>query len=293
MLLRSTKFLSLILTACCGAWVWHSPGYDSWTAAITALIAEITLHQKDRQAKERQMEVTRNPADTAVPAEVAKNDCYASIIGSRMKDIRERYLQLTARRMSEFLNLNSVTELERYEAGVDEYPLPMLRKIEEFFFLSRDYLETGKYGAFKAFSLTAENVERFMRDGFTPYIACSPERANLFAYIAFSKKVDGYTRLAISNICGSFVSNGGGKTNIQYLIWALLEEGRSPYDVRIVTLSNDEWAAVASNSYYHESPFLRAGNADYDCIDVFDEWFKDAAHSRARWNRLDTDSAIH
>jgi transcriptional regulator with XRE-family HTH domain len=293
MTVRLVKTLSLVAIPISGMWLFSSPAYDSGLALISALIAALGSHHFDARKSKQETpdsEARLRKQDEASTSNASADgeESYSRVMGRRMKHIREKALSMTLREMAEFLKLDSISDLERFENGSAEYPLPLIKKLEDFFRLSRAYLDSGKWGIFKGFHLNQGNVTNFIKEGYTPILACCPDRrGDLLCYPAFSKEVDGHQRLAIADLYGSFMSSGGGRINIQYLITALLDAGKTPKDVRIVTVSREDWAAATSGNYYSRHPFFGAGSADYQCMDIFDQWFKESAASRARWKALE------
>lgn len=215
---------------------------------------------------------------------LARLTCYAETVGRRMKWLREDVLNLSLREMAEFLGMEVISQLERYEDGADEYPLSLIKSAETFFRINRRFVESGVGPVFCHFHLSQESVNDFLAQGYRPIFACCPrERGDLLCYLVFEERKQGLTRIAMADRYGSFASNGGGQINIGYLINALLDVGGTPGSVRIVTVTEAEWAAIGDGSYYSREPFRRFGGADRDCIDIFKRWFDEYAESRERW----------
>jgi hypothetical protein len=281
---HAVKTLSLIMLPIAGGWFISAPGYEPAIAFLTALASAIAAkhvgkHPVSEAADQPAIEVEVPQTAPPHPA-----DNYSKSVGFRLKSLREQVLQLSLREMAEFLNIQVVSTLERYEAGEEEYPLSLIKKIEEFFRINPRYVESGEGAIFLHFVLSQDSVSAFIRAGYTPILACCPsERGDLFCYQAFEKKTNGLTQLAYADRWGSFSSSGGGKSNIGYLINALLDENKSPSSVRIVQVTQEEWQATSNGAYYSKNPYFRAGSADWECMDIFDSWFDEYSKRRAKW----------
>lgn len=283
--LRVIALISFLLAA---AWCWQSPSFERAMAALGALTAAVTPWRTERRSdpatSNRSSEnVSMNAEQTAAPA--TQKSSYSVEIGGRLKALRADLLRMTLREMAEFLNLRSVSQLERYEAGAEEYPLKHLAAIEAYFQVSRTFLESGEGSVFKSFSLDRPTIAKYLRDEFRPTLLCAPQdRRDLFCYLAFHKTDGRFTQIAVANRIGSFSSNGGGRLNIGELIDAMLDREMTPSDVSIVKATSDEWAEVEDGRFYRRHPFNRFGSADWECMAIFDLWFKEHANSRRRWN---------
>lgn len=68
---------------------------------------------------------------------------YRILLGRRHRELRERVLKLNRRRMADFYGYEKVAQLEMYEQGEEEFPAESIRRLIDFFFIRRDYLEEG------------------------------------------------------------------------------------------------------------------------------------------------------
>lgn len=180
-----------------------SPGYEPAITFLTVLASAIAAkHFGEYNASEAADQPSiegQTPQTTSPPS--AGN--YSKSVGSRLKSIREHVLQLSLREMAEFLNIQVISTLERYEAGEEEYPLVFINKVEEFFRINPRYVESGEGAIFLRFPLSQESVSTFVRAGYTPILACCPsEQGDLFCYQAFEIKTNGLTQLAYANLWG-------------------------------------------------------------------------------------------
>lgn len=201
---------------------------------------------------------------------------YSQMIGYNHKILREEIFKFTKREMSEFYNLQSVRELEEYENGIVELPFSLIKKLEEFFNINSEYLELSKKPIFNTFYLSSENILKLLDDGFSPIIACSPiNRRDLFAYIVMYKKENNFTRIIISDTEGSFMSNGGGRMNIESLIHAMIKRNIDKYSVRIITIKENELKLINNGIFYQKDLFRCFGCADHTCQDIFNQWYSE------------------
>ena len=202
---------------------------------------------------------------------------YAEIIGNRHKQLRENILELSKRDMVEFYKLDSVTTLEKYESGEIELPLNKIEKLEKFFFIKKNFLETGNYPIFDSFYLNKKKIIDLLDEGFSPIIVCSPKNRDnfLYAYIVMFKNDNGFTRMIISNIGtpGSFRSNGGGRMNIEYLIYAMKEYKIDKYDISILKIDEQDFINIEKGEGYKKELYHGFGRFDTECADIFYKWY--------------------
>jgi len=214
--------------------------------------------------------------DSAREAPFSKKEDYKTTLGKRHKFLRENILKLSLREMTEFYGFNSVSELEKYECGEQELPLEHLRKVERFFFLNPKFLELGEKPIFEMFSLFDNSLEILWNDGFLPMIACCQGfRDNLFAYVVLSKEENGFMRIVVSDVYGAFMSTGGGKLNLEKVIYEQVKRKISLDEISILRASESEWKALEAKSYYDKRLFHGFGAADWDCMDIYAQWYKD------------------
>ncbi|AZF13017.1 hypothetical protein C4J93_4867 [Pseudomonas sp. R2-37-08W] len=216
---------------------------------------------------------------------VLTDSSYALSLGARVRFIRTEILNLSLRQLSEILEIEKVSSLERFELGVEEFPLQVLKKFEAYFSIRPEYLDGISKGIFLNFHLCSSEVERYLSQGYTPLILCCPsERSELFCRVVFKKHDGAFLKVVVGNLLCSFASSGGGQLNIQILIQALLQRNASYTDVRVLKVTNRAWELMRQGSYYNQDEFHRS--ADWDCQDVFVKWFKDCEESNKRWNRV-------
>ncbi len=281
---HTIRNLSLATLPLSALWFLSNHDYEPAIAFVSALGTALAANRVSESQAHKEVPLTATEIVSSIsPSQLP--DRYSTTVGTRLKFLREDVLNLSLREMAEFLGIDVISQLERYESGEDEYPLHFIKKIEEFFRISQRYVETGEGAIFSYFILSQESVSSFVTAGYTPILACCPSQRNdLFCYQVFEKVTDGYTQIAFADRYGSFASSGGGKMNIGYLITALLHAGKTPTAVRILKATEGEWDAISNCSYYSKDPFHRFGCADAECMDIFDSWFEEYKKSRERWN---------
>ncbi len=219
------------------------------------------------------------------PCAIENANSYRYTLGKRHQRLRENVLKFSLRDMAEFYKLNKVTSLEEFENGKKELPLRYLEKIEKYFFIERGYLETGQNRIFRSFYLSQDSISKLMDDGLFPIIACCPfDRKDLFCYILLHSAETKFTRIIRSDRRGSFASSGGGRLNIQDLIYELLDREIPTYKVRVLETSRQEWEQLSNGTYYEKDIFC-FGYADTQCNDIFNSWYEELMESRKRWQK--------
>lgn len=220
---------------------------------------------------------------------------YALEVGGRIRYIRESLLGFSKRQMCEKLNIESVSQLEKYESGVEETPIHITRYIEQEFGVNPDYLDGGTQEVFVRFPINKSTMIDYLKLGFTPAIITVPRsieaQGNLYCYITFEKYEAGLVKHVAGNLLCSFSSSGGGRLNIQTLIDAMLDLKLTPYGAKIMMATPFSWAAI-ENGIYSSKTSDRIGRfTDYDCLDIWVEWFEQTKVSRDKWDRVDQDTS--
>ncbi|MFB2643642.1 hypothetical protein ACE02D_15230 [Shewanella bicestrii] len=214
-----------------------------------------------------------------------QEDNYRTSIGKQHQWLRADVLGIKLRDMALFYSLETVSELEAYERGERELPLDLITKLESFFFIRKDVLDGDSRFIFRNFHLCYESLEQLLSEGFSPTIACCPtERHDLYCFIVMHKEENGFMRIVVSDLVGSFASNGGGRMNIEYLISVMINRNISCYDIPILTTTKEDWEKLQSDTYYDPKLFHRLGAADRDCMDVFYSWYDTMVEVRSRRN---------
>lgn len=262
-------------------WVFSGVGT---TALFTYILVKKSNSRDDDTHNDPDPSTKLTIEEGGVSTDVHNKD-YKTILGERHKWIREDVLKFSLREMTEFYCFDTVSELEAYEKGTNELPLEKLSKLESFFFIRPKYIENGELPIFSTYYLSRENVSKYLDDDFTPVIACCPlERDNLFCNIVFYKVENCFYRIVTADRDGSFVSSGGGKSNILHLIYEMLDRNISLHDVCILKAKEDDWKKLMNGSYYDTNVFSRMSSADTECMDIFDEWYDEAKKYHEKFN---------
>lgn len=250
--------------------------------------------------------VVGNLVDRALPAREEQHQIlptpgvgsageYALDVGGRVQFIRESLLGFSKRQMCEKLNIESVTQLERYESGVDEMPIRITRYIEQEYGVDPDYLDGRASAVFARFAIDKGTMIDFLKLGFTPAIITIPRsieaRGDLYCYITFEKYEADFVRHAVGSLLCSFSSSGGGRLNLQTLIDAMLDLKMTPYGAKVLMATPFSWAAIENGTYSSETSARIGRFTDYDCLDIWVEWFEQTKVSREKWDRVDQDTS--
>lgn len=207
---------------------------------------------------------------------------YAQGIGEKIRYIRAELLNLSLRQLSEFLEIEKVSQLERYELGLEEFPLPLLKKMEKYFSISAEFFDGVGTCVFTGFELCNQEVERYLSEGYKPFIYCSPhERGELFCRIVFEKQDGQFKKIVVAGLLCSFASKGGGRLNIQILINVIIARAGSYKDVRVLKVSSYAWECIRQGVFYNQDSLHRS--ADWEAQEVFVEWFNESEKANARW----------
>ncbi|WP_086930652.1 hypothetical protein [Agarilytica rhodophyticola] len=211
----------------------------------------------------------------------ALSGSYRTAVGQKHRWLREEILDIKLRDMAIFYGLDEVTQLESYELGNIELPMSLIEKVEDFFFLKPDFIDSDISSIFRSFHLCERELAKLFDKGFSATIACCPyNRDDLLCYIVMHKVENKFTRIISSDLIGSFMSSGGGRMNIQYLINEILDRGISNYHVPILTATEDDWEKLEQKCYYDVNLCHRVGAADRACMDIFSLWYEETVKSR-------------
>jgi hypothetical protein len=211
-------------------------------------------------------------------------------LGKRHRYLRESILGINPRRMADFYGFEKVAQLEACERGDDEFPTAAIKKLCEFFFVSREYLEGEWSQVFDSFDVTcsAEDCNKYLTEGFHPLLLClNEDRDKLWCWPVFHKEQDGFDRIITANSHGYFASTGGGKSNIMHLIEAAHHHGLRPYEISIQRVDRKIWDKLESWTFYQKGLASGAGRGpDDEAQDCFLEWFDEYLAQQAEVKRL-------
>lgn len=218
---------------------------------------------------------------------------YAQEVGGRVRFIRESLLGFSMRQMCEKLGIESVTQLEKYEAGTEEIPIHITRQIEQEYDVDPAYLDGKTSAVFRRFATNKDTMIEYLRRGFTPVITTIPRplgvTEKLYSYITFEKPEIDFTRHAVGMLLCSFSSQGGGRGNLHELIYAMLDLDMNPFSVWVVEATWYSWEAIENGTYSSETSARIGRKADLDCQDIWAEWCERVIASRDKWRRMNQD----
>jgi hypothetical protein len=131
---------------------------------------------------------------------------------------------------------------------------------------------------------TKEDCHRFLKEGFTPYFLCCPDfHKDGLAYLVFTKLDEGYWRMIRSSNYGGFYSTGGGKADIHNLIYSMLDLDIPYSEIHAVTVKQKEWENLLHGCWYNKEMIGYSGAANFDAIEIFISWYKEAYKLKSRW----------
>jgi hypothetical protein len=212
---------------------------------------------------------------------------YQAALGKRHKHLRENFLKLNLREMSDFYGFIKVSDLEDYEAGLDEFPYESLKKLEDFFFVRPEYLQEGGDSIFRKFKIISdtEDCRYFLEQDFHPCFLCDPDFSKTgSAYLVFCKKEGKFWRKISSEAKGGFFSSGGGRSNIYNFIVPFLDKFIDKrmiqylnvssmiyrLDVSFLNIQEEEWKSLNWGYWYLQGSY--AGAANHEAEDIFKVW---------------------
>jgi CheY-like chemotaxis protein len=208
---------------------------------------------------------------------ITKEVLYGVFLGERLRTLREDYLKISGREMAGFLDLETVSELDKFETGKEELPRKCIKEIEEFFFVDRNFLETGKKPVFRSFYVFNKQIlNTLFKDGFKPIFLSKPRpRDGLYAFPVLWKKERGFLRIIATNL-SSFHDYGGGKFNILQIINLMLEYKIGEQEVLCVEITSDQWFKLEDGSFFCPN-IHELGHIDYECQEILHLWYRQEA----------------
>lgn len=227
-------------------------------------------------------------------SDVSDTNEYAQEIGRKVRYIREDLLGFSKRQMCEKLNIENVTQLEKYESGAEEIPIHVTRLIEKEYGVDPKYLDGRTSAVFTTFPIDKDVMINYLKDGFSPVIVTAPRsidnNKDLFCYITFERYETDFVRISVGRLLCSFASSGGGRLNLQTLIDAMLDLN-IPFNKAQVLMANCfSWEAIQNGIYASETSRRGGRFADFDCGDIWEEWYKQTIVSRQRWEKVTQNS---
>jgi hypothetical protein len=179
--------------------------------------------------------------------------------------------------MADFYGFEKVAQLEACERGEDEIPTAAIKKLRDFFFINRGYLEDGAPEVFDTFEITcsSEDCANILSQGFEPFLLCLNElRDQMMCYPVLHKEEDGLDRVIAANSGGYFASGGGGKSNIMHFIEAIHGQGIVAHRVPVQKIDRKTWDALEARTFYFTGigRFLGPDGEGQDC---FIQWFEE------------------
>lgn len=219
---------------------------------------------------------------------------YAQEVGGKIHYIRESLLGFSKRQMCEKLNIENVTQLERYESGFEEIPIHITRLIEKEYGVDPNYLDGKTSVVFTRFPIDKDVMINYLKEGFSPVIVTIPrsidDNKDLYCYITFERYESDFVRISVGSLLCSFASSGGGRLNLQTLIDAMLDLNIPFNKAQVLMVNCFSWAAIQSGTYASETSRRGSRFADFDCSDIWEEWYKQTSVSRQRWEKMTKDS---
>lgn len=186
---------------------------------------------------------------------IYNTDSYKNSIGSRHKYLREKILGYSLRKMSQFYDSISPSDIEKCEAGLKEIPNKELKKLENFFFINEEFIDKGEKPIFTDVSHYA--LKKYIKDGYEPILLCPPKNIihgieGKWSFIYLTKEINGYISATQTNLPLSFYSNGTGKSNVIDLINTLLNFRDNDPHIRIIEVDLDTWSKLRDSEYYYD-----------------------------------------
>ena len=207
---------------------------------------------------------------------------YSVELGTRLKQLREKTLHLEKekRKMADFYGYTKVYELEKYESGEDEFPQESIDKLQEFFFINRQFIEQGSGPIFRTFNIDLEVIKKFLQDGFKVKILGSPNEDNTietsspikYTRPIFYKEEGCFTRLAVAEL-GYLNSSGGGDRNIGKFISIMLELQDPRYIPYVLKTDQKTWDKLRQGAFY--SNITHIGIRDEQYTNIFEDWYRE------------------
>ncbi|MEW6222927.1 MAG: hypothetical protein AB1476_06495 [Candidatus Hadarchaeota archaeon] len=200
------------------------------------------------------------------------NHPFRVTLGQKHKTLREHHLELTVREMSDFYRLENTSFLESCESGKKELPRACVESLVDFFFVNKDFLDKDETNIFQTIYVFGKKLQNLLDDNFKPFFLVQAKPRNgLYAYPILYKLENGFSRVVTLNL-SSFHSNGEGRYNVENIIQEMIKRKIDSYQTSVIQVSQEIWKRLENNSFYCKNP-SSLGQVDYDCQDIFSEWY--------------------
>jgi len=225
---------------------------------------------------------SRGVNDSGRSAKTQRRGKYQIELGKRHRWLREQILRIEPREMADFYGFEKVACLEACERGDEEFSRAAMRELQEFFFVSGQFLEKGgEDHIFDTFDLsTPDSASKLMRQGFRPYLLClNEDRTNLWCHPVLHKEEDDWDRIICADAGGYFASTGGGYENIMMFCEALIRNGLTYRDVIVQKVDRPMWNEVERGAFYQPGMGGLRG-PDFEAKEKLRAWFEEFLESR-------------
>ncbi len=198
-----------------------------------------------------------------------KKELYIYDIGKKHKELREKYLELSLREISNIYKTLSPHDIEQCELGEKELPKEFIEKLINFFFIEEAYLDKGEKPTFKTVD---SDLDKYVGEGYNPWVLCPPDEENeIFSSLYFIKKEKSIERSFQYDNYLNFHSLHGGKNDVLKLIFSLLKNNKDTH-IPIVKVDLEIWKEIKSQNFYLKEEKLRRFRANYDYQEVYNDW---------------------
>jgi len=199
-------------------------------------------------------------------------------IGKLHQKLRENVLQI--RNLQNLANLYqmNIEDIEKYEAGVEKLPDTVIDKLNEYFFVNKDYFYEGDETVFQVKHFSA-CIDHLLKQNFRPYFLFKKDTKTLDAELIFCRTEGHLTRIQITKPVVSFEGkNLAGTGFVLDVIKHMINHKMKWTDAEFNSITEDQWETIGAGNYY--DPKLKFFPM-YNTIsqDRFKEWFDEAASS--------------
>lgn len=204
-------------------------------------------------------------------------DSFKKAIGRRIKYLREKIFQVSPREFTWTFKLDTVTQLEAIENGEVELPRQCIETLMRDYLVEADYLDYGDKFLFGDIGHSTENILAYLKKGFKLHIVTAPhgseDRSWLKCKFVLHRPWEKLPRCFKTSTTGSFQSTGGGLSNIEDALLAMMQHAGVPTIIAPPVMFADKvgWEDLLGCSFYRKAVYFGIGTVDEQCRDKLDE----------------------
>lgn len=198
-------------------------------------------------------------------------DRFKKAVGRRVHHLREKVFEISLREFTWVLKLDSVSQLEDIEEGEVELPRQSIEILMREYQVQAAYLDYGDKPLFGDVGHSMDSILTYLEKGFKLHIITAPkgteDRSWLKCKFVLHRHLEHLPQCFKTSTTGSFQSTGGGLSNIEDAVLALMVYTGIPAinPPPVLIADKQEWEDLHGYSFYRKQILSIARNFDEEC----------------------------